>query len=149
MSLGDSTTLAGRRQRPEPLRSLLLPEAGDGTRRGRRRNLKRWLELLLAALSPRARRRMCPLHAGTRLHPIPEAREWKVAPSQALLPAQANQPVGHKNASPVVDDTARPSTGPHSVGIAPQYQTVLGKNASRQTLVFLLGPAIGSHALCS
>ena len=41
-----------------------------------------------------------------RLHPIPAAGEWKVDPLQALLPAQANQPVGHKNASPMVDDTA-------------------------------------------
>lgn len=43
--------------------------------------------------------------------------------------------VGGKDAWLIVDDTALPKKGKHSVGVAPQYATVLGKNANCQTLV--------------
>jgi SRSO17 transposase len=46
----------------------------------------------------------------------------------------------------VVDDTAVPKKGKHSVGVAPQYASALGKNANCQTLVSLT-PARGEVPL--
>ncbi len=37
----------------------------------------------------------------------------------------------------MIDDTAIPKKGTHSVGVAPQYASALGKTASCQTLVSL------------
>lgn len=45
--------------------------------------------------------------------------------------------VGGEGAVLVVDDTALPKKGKHSVGVAPQYASALGKNANCQTLVSL------------
>jgi SRSO17 transposase len=45
--------------------------------------------------------------------------------------------VGGTDACLVIDDTALPKTGSHSVGVAPQYASVLGKNANCQILVSL------------
>src|SRR6185295_1781214 len=45
--------------------------------------------------------------------------------------------VGGSDAVLVIDDTAIPKKGAHSVGVAPQYASALGKTANCQTLVSL------------
>src|SRR5262245_13093026 len=45
--------------------------------------------------------------------------------------------VGGSDAVPVLDDTAIPKKGMHSVGVASQYASALGKIANCQTLVSL------------
>ena len=45
--------------------------------------------------------------------------------------------MGHEDAWLIIDDTALPKKGRHSVGVAPQYASALGKNANCQTLVSL------------
>jgi len=45
--------------------------------------------------------------------------------------------VGGSDAVPVIDDTAIPKKGTHSVGVAAQYASALGKTANCQTLVSL------------
>ena len=45
--------------------------------------------------------------------------------------------VGGAQAVLVIDDTALPKKGTHSVGVAPQYASALGKTANCQTLVSL------------
>jgi SRSO17 transposase len=50
---------------------------------------------------------------------------------------QADRLVGGGDAALVIDDTALPKKGNHSVGAVPQYASSLGKNANCQTLVSL------------
>ena len=125
-----------------------------------RRDLERWLEPFLVALGHPSRRRMCPVYVAgligpgdrksmqpmaaracevgyDRLHHFVAAGVWDAGPLEAALLAEADRLVGGKNAVLVVDDTALPKKGQHSVGVAPQYATVLGKNANCQTLVSL------------
>src|SRR6516165_7270351 len=51
--------------------------------------------------------------------------------------AAADDPVCGSDAVLVIDDTAIPKKGTHSVGVAPQYASALGKTANCQTLVSL------------
>ena len=53
------------------------------------------------------------------------------------LLVQADRLVGGADALLVVDDTALPKKGEHSVGVAPQYASSLGKTANCQSLVSL------------
>jgi SRSO17 transposase len=53
------------------------------------------------------------------------------------LLVQADRLVGGSDAMLVIDDTAMPKKGEHSVGVAPQYASALGKTANCQTLVSL------------
>jgi SRSO17 transposase len=57
------------------------------------------------------------------------------APLEAELLAQAGRLVGGPDAYFVIDDTALPKKGQHSVGVAPQYASALGKTANCQTRV--------------
>lgn len=114
----------------------------------------------MVRLGHRARRAMCPLYVagligpgdrksiqpmaarlGLRshdaLHHFVSAGRWDAEPLGAELLAQADRLVGGSEAVLIVDDTALPKKGTASVGVAPQYATVLGKNANCQTLVSL------------
>ena len=120
--------------------------------------LRRWLEPFLARLGNKTRRRMCPLYVAgligpgdrksvqpmaarfapgdyDQLHHFIAAGVWDAAPLEAELLVQADRLVGGEEAVLVIDDTALPKKGMHSVGVAPQYASALGKNANCQTLV--------------
>lgn len=56
-------------------------------------------------------------------------------PLEAILWSQAEELVGGDGAWLIIDDTALPKKGKAPVGVAPQYDTALGKNAYCQTLV--------------
>jgi len=58
-------------------------------------------------------------------------------PVETKLLVQADRLVGGSDAVLVIDDTAIPKKGTHSVGVAPQYASALGKTANCQTLVSL------------
>ena len=122
------------------------------------RDLERWLEPYLQDMGNKTRRRMCPAYiAGLigpgdrksiqpmaaraeavsydRLHHFIGAGIWDSAPLEATLWRQADGLVGGDRAWLIIDDTALPKKGKASVGVAPQYATVPGKNANCQTLV--------------
>jgi SRSO17 transposase len=122
--------------------------------------LQSWLEPFLTPLRHPARRRMCPLYVagligpGARkslqpiatrvapadydqLHHFVAVSPWDEAPLEAELLAQANRLVSGPDAVLVIDDTALPKKGTHSVGVTSQYAGVLGKKANCQSLVSL------------
>ena len=49
------------------------------------------------------------------------------------LLAQADRLVGGRDAVLVIDDTAIPKKGAHSIGVAAQYASALGKTPNCQT----------------
>jgi SRSO17 transposase len=122
--------------------------------------LERWLEPFLVRLAHPARRAMCPLYVagligpGDRksvqpmaerlgllshdgLHHFIAAGVWEAGPLETELMVMADRLLGGPDAYLVIDDTALPKKGSHSVGVAPQYASALGKNANCQTLVSL------------
>jgi SRSO17 transposase len=60
---------------------------------------------------------------------------WDAVPLETELARQADRIVGALDAFLVIDDTGLPKKGDHSVGVAPQYASMLGKRANCQTLV--------------
>jgi len=72
-----------------------------------------------------------------QLHHFVSAGIWDAAPLETELLIQADRLVGGSDAVLVIDDTAMPKKGQHSVGVAPQYASALGKTANCQTLVSL------------
>ena len=123
-----------------------------------RGELDEWLAPFVAALRHKTRGRMCPAYiAGLigpgdrksiqpmaartddvsydRLHHFIASGVWDEAPLEAALLAEADRQVGGEKAWLIIDDTALPKKGRHSVGVAPQYASALGKNANCQTLV--------------
>ena len=122
--------------------------------------LGRWLKPFLDRLGHKARRQMCPLYVAgligpgdrksvqpmaerlapgdyDRLHHFVSAGVWDAAPLETELLTQADRLVGGSDAVLVIDDTSMPKKGKHSVGVAPQYASALGKTANCQTLVSL------------
>ena len=124
------------------------------------KELGRWLRPFLDRLGHKTRRQMCPLYVtgligpGERksiqpiaarfalgeydqLHHFVSAGVWDVAPVERELLVQADKLLGGSDAVLVIDDTAILKKGKHSVGVAPQYCSALGKVANCQTLVSL------------
>src|SRR6266403_2893121 len=122
--------------------------------------LEGWLKPFLDHLGHKARRRMCPLYVAgligpgdrksvqpmaerlapgdyDQLHHFVAAGVWDASPLETELLVQANRFVGGSDAVLVIDDTAIPKKGTHSVGVAAQYASALGKTANCQTLVSL------------
>jgi SRSO17 transposase len=122
--------------------------------------LERWLRPFLERLGHKTRRQMCPLYvsgligpgdrksiqpmaerlalgAYDQLHHFVSAGVWDLAPVETELLVQADKLVGGSDAMLVIDDTAMLKKGTHSVGVAPQYCSALGKIANCQTLVSL------------
>ena len=122
--------------------------------------LRGWLKPFLDRLGHKSRRRMCPLYVAgligpgdrksvqpmaerlapgdyDQLHHFVAAGVWDAAPLETELLIQAGRLVGGSDAVLVIDDTAVPKKGTHSVGVAAQYASALGKTANCQTLVSL------------
>ncbi|MBE7728986.1 MULTISPECIES: IS701 family transposase [Komagataeibacter] len=123
-----------------------------------RSDLEVWLAPFLVALGHKAQRAMCPAYiAGLigpgdrksvqpmaarngdipydRLHHFVSASVWDSAPLEAALWRHADHLVGGERSWLIIDDTSLPKKGEHSVGVAPQYASTLGKKANCQTLV--------------
>lgn len=123
-----------------------------------RSDLEAWLTPFVKALRHKTRGRMCPAYVAgligpgdrksmqpmavrggevsyDQLHHFIAAGIWDSAPLEVALLAEADRLVGGETAVLVIDDTALPKKGEHSVGVAPQYASSLGKTANCQSLV--------------
>ena len=121
-------------------------------------DLERWLAPFAAALGHKTRARMCPAYVAgligpgdrksiqpmaardngvsyDQLHHFVGCGVWDAAPLEAALRVEADKLVGGASAWLIIDDTALPKKGRHSVGVAPQYASALGKTANCQSLV--------------
>lgn len=123
-----------------------------------RTDLDHWLAPFVAVLGHKVRARMCPAYiAGLigpgdrksvqpmatrvgevgydQLHHFIAAGVWNSASLEAVLLKKADALVGDDAGFLVIDDTALPKKGSHSVGVAAQYASSLGKTANCQSLV--------------
>lgn len=123
-----------------------------------REELETWLKPFVEALGDRRRGRMCPFYVAgligpgdrksiqpmaaregavgyDQLHHFVAAGTWDRAPVDAVLLKEADRLVGSEGAFLIIDDTALPKKGRHSVGVAPQYASSLGKTSNCQSLV--------------
>ena len=123
-----------------------------------RSDLEVWLAPFLSALGHKTRRRVCPAYiAGLigpgdrksvqpmaarggefgydQLHHFVAEGVWDSAPLEAVLLKEADRLVGDEAGYLVIDDTALPKKGRHSVGVAAQYASSLGKTSNCQSLV--------------
>lgn len=121
-------------------------------------DLERWLTPFSSALRHKVRARMCPAYVAgligpgdrksiqpmaardggvsyDQLHHFIGSGDWDAAPLEAALLAEADKLVGGDRSWLIIDDTALPKKGRHSVGVAPQYASALGKTANCQSLV--------------
>ena len=60
---------------------------------------------------------------------------WDSVPLKAALLKEADRLVGDQAGFLVIDDTALPKKGQHSVGVALQYASSLGKTSNCQSMV--------------
>src|SRR3954452_211589 len=104
----------------------------------------RWAPVYLRGLFGRSERKSVqPMAAALtpddydQLHNFVASPAWETAPLEEILAAKADALVGGDDAVLVIDDTAVPKKGTHSVGGASQYAGVLGKTANCQVLVSL------------
>ena len=123
-----------------------------------RGDLEVWLAPFLAALRHKTRMRLCPAYVAgligpgdrksvqpmaardrefgyDQLHHFVAEGVWESAPLEAVLLKEADRLVGDEAGYLVIDDTALPKKGSHSVGVAAQYASALGKTAHCQSLV--------------
>lgn len=123
-----------------------------------RGDLEVWLAPFLAALRHKTRMRVCPAYiAGLigpgdrksvqpmaarggefgydQLHHFVADGVWDSAPLEAVLLKESDRLVGDAAGYLVIDDTALPKKGRHSVGVAAQYASSLGKTSNCQSLV--------------
>jgi SRSO17 transposase len=121
-------------------------------------DLECWLAPFIAALGHKTRARMCPAYVAgligpgdrksiqpmaardsgvsyDQLHHFIGSGVWDSAPLEAALLSEADKLIGGDDAWLIIDDTALPKKGRHSVGVAPQYASSLGKTATCQSLV--------------
>jgi SRSO17 transposase len=119
-----------------------------------------WLKPFVEKLGHKKRRQMCPLYVAgligpgerksiepiaarmvpdryDRLHHFISDGIWDAGPIEKELARQADRLIGGSDAFLAIDDTSLPKKGEHSVGVAPQYASMLGKRANCQTLVSL------------
>ena len=124
------------------------------------KKFERWLEPFLDALGNKKRRHWAPLYlqglmgGGDRksvqpmasrvapddheqLHHFIATSTWLTEPVEAVLLTKADALVGSAESHLIVDDTALPKKGEHSVGVAHQYCGALGKSTNCQSLVSL------------
>lgn len=125
-----------------------------------RDDLEAWLEPFVAALRHKTRGRMCPSYVAgligpgdrksvqpmaarsggasyDQLHHFVSSGVWDAAPLETALLTEADAQIGGDDAWLIIDDTSLPKKGTHSVGVAPQYASTLGKTSNCQTLVSL------------
>jgi SRSO17 transposase len=121
-------------------------------------DLENWLSPFLDRLQNVAQRRWMPLYVqgllgpgerksveamaervapgnGRPLQNFLSAAPWRCSPLEELLAEEANRLVGGPDAVLVIDDTPLMKKGEHSVGVAHQYCSQLGKTANCQVLV--------------
>jgi len=105
---------------------------------------RRWAPLYLEGLlSPSERKSVEPMAAHLcpddvqQLHHFVSTSPWPPAPLEQVLAQVADRLVGGPDAVLILDDTALPKQGRHSVGVARQYCGALGKTANCQVLVSL------------
>lgn len=110
----------------------------------KRSEQRRWAPVYLQGLlRPGARKsvepiaqRLCPGQT-QQLHHFVSTSSWPTAPLEQVLRKTADGLVGGEDAVLIVDDTALPKQGRHSVGVKRQHCGVLGKQANCQVLVSL------------
>ena len=117
-----------------------------------------WLAPFLAALRHKTRMRLCPAYiAGLigpgdrksvqpmaardgefgydQLHHFVAEGVWDSTPLETVLLKEADRLVGNEAGFLVIADTSLPKKGSHSVGVAAQYASSLGKTSNCQSLV--------------